>query len=402
MDREEDIRHKWRRVGRALDERERRLWAATEARLAGPGGISLVARATGLSRPTIQRGIVEIKSKRSIPAGRSRRSGGGRKQLAIQRPGLLKALDALVEPSTRGDPMSPLRWCSKSMRHLASALGDGGFKVSAQTVWRLLAGMGFTLNRTRKTREGTNHADRDAQFHRISELVREYQSRGEPVISVDTKKKENLGNYANGGREWQPKGKPVEVNTHDFPDEERGKAIPYGVYDLARNEGFVTVGVTHDTPEFAVAAIRRWWWEVGRPSYPKAARLLITADCGGSNGARGRTWKTELIRLAAETGVEVRVAHFPPGTSKWNKIEHRLFCHITHNWRGRPLVSREVVVSLIGATTTQAGLRVRVALDTKEYETGIKISDKAFAALPIDRDSFHGDWNYTLHPANPD
>ena len=398
MDGEEEIRKKWRQVGRALGERERRLWAAAEARQLGAGGISVVFRATGLARTTISRGLRELKGRGTLAAGRARRAGGGRKQLVVTQNGLLKALDLLVQPSTRGDPMSPLRWCSKSMSKLAEGLSQRGFSVSPQTVWRLLLGLGFTLQRTRKTKEGSEHADRDAQFQRICELVREYQGRGEPVISVDTKKKEKLGSFANGGQEWQPKGKPVEVGTHDFENKELGKGIPYGIYDQARNEGYVRVGVTHDTPEFAVAVLRQWWLEVGQPTYPKASRLLITADCGGSNGARVRAWKTELLRFASDSGVEVRVAHLPPGTSKWNKIEHRLFCHITHNWRGKPLVSREVIVNLIGSTTTKSGLRVRASLDPKHYETGRKVSDKDFAALPVDRDSFHGDWNYVLRP----
>jgi hypothetical protein len=301
-----------------------------------------------------------------------------------------------VDPDTRGDPMSPLRWCSKSTAHLAEALASRGFTISPQTVALLLKKSGYTLQRTRKTREGTNHPDRDAQFRRISELVREFQERGQPVVSVDTKKKENIGDFANRGQEWQPKGRPEHVRGHDFIDEELGKAIPYGVYDVARNEGYVNVGVTHDTPEFAVAALRRWWSEVGRPTYPKASRLLITADCGGSNGHRTRAWKAELQRFASDTGLSIRVAHFPPGTSKWNKIEHRLFCHITHNWRGRPLVSREVVVSLIGSTRTSTGLHVRAALDDRDYKTGVRVSDEEFARIAIERDKFHGDWNYTI------
>jgi hypothetical protein len=292
--------------------------------------------------------------------------------------------------------MSPLRWCSKSTAHLAQALRDQGFTISPDTVGRLLRRAGYTLQSTRKTKEGEDHPDRDAQFRRISELVKQYHARGDPVVSVDTKKKELIGDFANAGREWQPEGLPELVRTHDFKDKDLGKAIPYGIYDVGRNEGYVNVGVTHDTPEFAVAALRRWWAEVGRPTYPKASRLLITADCGGSNGHRTRAWKSELCRFARDTGLEIRVAHFPPGTSKWNKIEHRLFCHITHNWRGRPLISREVVVSLIGSTTTAKGLRVRAALDEKEYETGVRVSDEEFAALPINRDKFHGDWNYRI------
>jgi hypothetical protein len=282
--------------------------------------------------------------------------------------------------------------------HLAKTLTTKGFSISAPTVARLLKESGYTLQRTRKTRDGSDHPDRDAQFKRISELVSEFLEAGDPVVSVDTKKKELIGDFANGGREWQPKGEPVEVRTHDFIDERLGKAIPYGVYDVGRNEGFVNVGVTHDTPEFAVAALRRWWAEVGQPTYPKSERLLITADCGGSNGNRVRAWKMELSRFASDAGLDIRVAHLPPGTSKWNKIEHRMFCHITHNWRGRPLTTREVVVSLIGSTTTAKGLRVKARLDDQEYATGVKVTDKEFKLLRIVRDEFHGDWNYSFPP----
>jgi hypothetical protein len=395
---ESAIRRKWKAVGRSLGEREVRLWAATEATAVGSGGVSMVARATGLARSTIRRGVRELGSKSKLPSERSRRPGGGRKPLVVAQEGLPAALDALVAPDTRGDPMSPLRWCSKSTARLAEALSGKGFKISAPTVALLLKKSGYTLQRTRKTKEGADHPDRDAQFHRISRLVQEFQDEGQPVVSVDTKKKENIGDFANAGQEWQPKGQPVPVRGHDFIDEELGKAIPYGIYDLARNEGYVNVGVTHDTPEFAVAALRRWWAEVGRPTYPRASRLLITADCGGSNGYRVRAWKAELQRFASDSRLIVRVAHFPPGTSKWNKIEHRLFCHITHNWRGRPLVSREVVVSLIGSTRTTTGLRVRAELDDREYVTGVRVSDEEFAALALERDTFHGDWNYTLSP----
>lgn len=399
MDRGREIRKKWKVVGRTLSEREKRLWAAAEARAVGRGGVSLVSRGSGLARSTILRGVRELESGKPLPASRSRRSGAGRKRVDTTQAGVVAALDALVEPSTRGDPMSPLRWCSKSTAHLAQALSEKGFELSAPTVARLLKDAGFTLQRTRKTREGTDHPDRDLQFKRISQLAIEYLASSDPVVSVDTKKKEKLGDFANGGSEWQPKGQPETVRTHDFIDKTLGKAIPYGIYDLARNEGFVSVGVTHDTPEFAVAALRRWWAEIGRPTYPRSKRLLITADCGGSNGHRVRAWKAELQRFATDAGIDVRVAHFPPGTSKWNKIEHRLFCHITHNWRGRPLVSREVVVSLIGATTTKDGLRVRATLDDRKYETGVKVSNAAFRAIALEPDTFHGDWNYRIHPA---
>jgi len=396
MDRETEVRRKWKAVGHTLGEREQRLWAATEARAIGRGGVSVVFRATGLARSTIARGLGDIEGKRRLPVGRSRRSGAGRKRIDVTQSGVNEALDALVEPSTRGDPMSPLRWCSKSTAHLAEALAKKGFTVSAPTVARLLEDAGFTLQRTRKTKEGADHPDRDTQFRRINTLAKQYLASSDPVISVDTKKKEILGDFTNAGREWQPQGEPDKVRTHDFMDKALGKAIPYGVYDIARNEGFVSVGVTHDTPEFAVAALRRWWAEIGRPTYPHSKRLLITADCGGSNGHRVRAWKAELQRFARDVGIDIRVAHFPPGTSKWNKIEHRLFCHITHNWRGRPLISREVVVSLIGATKTKEGLRVRAALDDKNYETGVKVSNAEFQAIAIEPDKFHGDWNYTI------
>lgn len=396
MERESEIRRKWHAVGSTLGEREARLWAASEAKAVGRGGVSVVARATGLARSRIRRGVHDLESGSQLAPGRARRSGGGRKRLVARQVGLLAALDELVDPDTRGDPMSPLRWCSKSTAHLAATLKDKGFKISSQTVALTLKEAGYTLQRTRKTREGSDHPDRDSQFRRISELVQEFQRRGQPVVSVDTKKKELIGNFANAGQEWQPEGQPEMVRTHDFIDEDLGKAIPYGIYDVGRNEGFVNVGVTHDTPEFAVAALRRWWAEVGRPTYPRASRLLITADCGGSNGHRVRAWKAELHRFAADSRLDIRVAHFPPGTSKWNKIEHRLFCHITHNWRGRPLVSREVVVSLIGSTKTAKGLRVRAALDDRDYQTDVRISDEEFAAIPIARDAFHGDWNYTI------
>jgi len=398
MGREAEIRRKWKAVGRELSEREARLWAGAEAKTIGQGGVSLVSRATGLARSTVHRGVRELEDGRELPAGRSRRAGGGRKRCSVAQGGIRAALDALVDPSTRGDPMCPLRWCSKSTAHLAEALGSKGFEISPPTVARLLRESGYTLQRTRKTREGTDHPDRDAQFKRICQLVREYQASDQPVVSVDTKKKELIGDFANSGQEWQPQGRPEEVRTHDFIDKTLGKVIPYGIYDVARNEGFVNVGVTHDTPEFAVAALRRWWSEIGRATYPKAAKLLVTADCGGSNGHRVRAWKAELHRFASDAGLTIRVAHFPPGTSKWNKIEHRLFCHITHNWRGRPLVSREVVVSLVGSTTTSSGLRVRAVLDDRKYETGVKVSDQEFAAIAIERDAFHGDWNYVITP----
>jgi hypothetical protein len=396
MERESEIRAKWKAVAGTLGEREARLWAAAEAKAVGRGGVSVVAGAPGTARTRVRHGLGELTSGSSLEPGRTRRPGAGRRPLVAIQPRLFAALDDLVDPNTRGDPMSPLRWCSKSLAHLAQALRGQGFTISRQTVAVLLESAGYTLQRTRKTKEGKNHPDRDAQFRRISGLVKEYQARGQPVVSVDSKKKELIGDFANSGQEWQPEGQPELVRTHDFIDKSLGKAIPYGVYDIARNEGYVNVGVTHDTPEFAVAALRRWWAEVGKPTYPKAKRLLITADCGGSNGYRVRAWKAELHRFAHDTELDVRVAHFPPGTSKWNKIEHRLFCHITHNWRGRPLVSREVVVSLIGSTKTAKGLRVRASLDDRDYATGVRVTDEEFDAIPIKRDAFHGDWNYSI------
>jgi Rhodopirellula transposase DDE domain len=333
------------------------------------------------------------------PGGRIRRPGGGPKRLVERQPGLLAALDALVDPDTRGDPESPLRWTCKSTRELADALGEQGFQVSDDTVGRLLKQQGYTLQRTLKTEEGAQHPDRDAQFRYLNDTARGYLDQGLPVVSVDTKKKELVGNYANGGAEWQPAGEPQRVNVHDFPDPELGKAIPYGVYDLGANAGWVSVGCDHDTAAFAVATLRRWWQQAGRTLYPKADRLLVTADAGGSNGYRVRAWKTELARFAAETGLGVTVCHFPPGTSKWNRIEHRLFSHISMNWRGRPLVSHAVILELIAATRTRSGLRVQAELDQGRYPLGVRVSDRELAAVPLQRHDWHGEWNYTVLPA---
>lgn len=387
-----------------MDERLQRLWVATEAEAHGWGGVSLVAKATGMSRTTIKAGQDELAERRSsMPSvgadkHRVRRVGGGRKTLTTNDPGLLAALDALVEPTTRGDPMTPLRWTCLSVRSLAQALVKQGHKLSPQKVADLLHEMGYSLQSNRKVIEGASHPDRDAQFLHISRTVKTFQKQGQPVISVDTKKKELVGNFRNAGQEWSPKGKPTEVEDHDFPKEELGKAIPYGVYDLACNNAWVNVGVDHDTPEFAVASIRQWWTEMGKGIYPKATELLITADGGGSNGYRTRMWKVALQGLSDETGLSISVAHFPPGTSKWNRIEHRLFCHITQNWRGRPLVSREVVVSLIAATTTSKGLTVNAALDLRAFPTGVKVTDEALARVNLKTGDFHGEWNYTIAP----
>jgi transposase len=379
-----------------LDERQRRLLLGAEARALGHGGIRAVARAAGVAENTVARGVSELDAG-GRPLGRTRRPGGGRKRLADLDPGLRSALLALVEPDERGDPMSPLRWTTKSTRALAAALTARGHRVGADTVADLLRREGFSLQANTKTVEGKQHPDRDAQFRYLNEQVKDHQGSADPVISVDTKKKELVGQFANPGRQWRPKGAPVPTLTHDFPGDGLGKAVPYGIYDLAANTGWVNVGTDHDTAAFAVESIRRWWAAAGRSDHPHARRLLITADAGGSNGYRTRAWKAELAVLAAQTGLAITVCHFPPGTSKWNKVEHRLFSHITMNWRGRPLCSHEVIVQSIAATTTGTGLRVRAALDTGSYPTGATFSDAHMAALPITRHAFHGDWNYTLH-----
>jgi hypothetical protein len=384
-----------------LNERQRRLAVAAEARLLGHGGVRSVAQAASVSETTVRRGIVELESGvGKLPGGRVRVEGGGRKPAEEIDPGLLSALMALVEPDERGDPQSPLRWTTKSLRHLAEELTRQKHPVSAPTVGRLLKRAGFSLQGNAKTLEGTQHPDRDAQFHYLNEQVKQHQAAGEPVISVDTKKREQIGRLPMAGREWRPKGQPVQVEDHSFfftgPDVEQ--AIPYGIYDIARNTGWVNVGVDHDTSTFAVESIRRWWQARGRSHYPQATRLLITADAGGSNGYRYRVWKSELAALSAETGLAITICHFPPGTSKWNKIEHRLFSHITHNWRGRPLTSHDVVIETIAATRTRAGLRVEAHLDRGDYPTGIAISKDRFAALPLVKHETHGQWNYTLLP----
>jgi DDE family transposase/DDE superfamily endonuclease len=383
-----------------LDERQKRLYLGSEARSLGYGGITAVARAAGVSRQTVAGGVDELESG-AAPLGRVRRAGGGRKRVGEVDAGLLPALLALVEPDVRGDPMSPLRWTTRSTRNLAAELFRQGHVVSADTVAGLLREEGFSLQGNVKTLEGSQNPDRDQQFRYINDQVKEHQAAGEPVVSVDTKKKELVGQYKNGGREWAPEGKPVEVNTHDFPDKELGKAVPYGVYDVTANTGWVNVGTDHDTAAFAVESLRRWWNQAGRETYPDARRLLITADAGGSNGYRTRAWKTELAAFAVQTGLTITVCHFPPGTSKWNTIEHRLFSHITMNWRGRPLSSHEVILNTIAATTTRTGLRVHAELDNGQYATGITISDQEMEALPITSHDWHGNWNYTLRPEPP-
>jgi transposase len=385
------------------DERTRRRWAAVEARAIGRGGIARVAEATGLSRATIRAGLQELDAPitsdpRRASSERVRRPGGGRRPLADRAPRLLRSLESLVDPVTRGDPMSPLRWTCKSAARLAAELQNQGQAISERTVNRLLHELGYSLQSNRKTLEGCHHPDRDAQFQSINRRVKAFQRQGQPVVSVDTKKKELVGQFRNGGREWQPTGQPEPVKVHDFPDEELGKVIPYGVYDMATNRGWVSVGVDHDTAEFAVETLRRWWQHMGRPAYPQATCLLIMADGGGSNGSRCRLWKVELQKLADEIGLRITVCHFPPGTSKWNKIEHRMFCHITENWRGRPLVSREVVVNLIGHTTTKTGLEIRSELDENRYPTGREVTEQQMDGLALKREKFHGEWNYTIEP----
>ena len=398
---EATIVEKYSAISELLDERTRRLWAATESRALGYGGDALVSAATGIARATIRKGRRELEEGVELH-GRVRGPGGGRPKLDATQPGLQEALEALVEPLTRGDPMSALRWTCKSRANLAGELTKNGWTISSTTVGRLLHKMGYRLQALRKNREGTSHPDRNAQFEHINALAEDFLRRGQPVVSVDTKKKELVGDFKNGGREWQTKGEPDQVLVHDFPTDAVGKAIPYGIYDMARNEAFVSVGRDHDTPTFAVASIRQWWTKMGMPAYPKAKELLITADAGGSNGYRSRSWKAELQKFADDFGLRVRVSHFPPGTSKWNKIEHRLFCHITTNWRGRALRTFETVVQLIGSTQTKKGLRVRAKLDKRKYPTGITVSKAEMNRLSLHEDEFHGDWNYELRPRSHD
>jgi len=381
-----------------LDERQRRMTAGAAARMLGRGGTTTVARLAHMSRNTVLTGAREVQAGGAVRSDRVRREGAGRKRNIDKDPNLLLELDDLVSPEARGDPMSPLRWTAKSTYQLAETLRDRGFAVGPTTVRELLHEMGYSLQGTSKQKEGAQHVDRDAQFHHINDTAGAFLADGQPVVSVDAKKKELIGEYSNAGQEYQPKGKPARTKVHDFIDPEMGKAIPYGVYDLGANEGWVSVGDDADTAGFAVATIGRWWAQMGRQRYPKATRLLICADAGGSNGYRIRAWKVELAKLAKETGLEITVAHFPPGTSKWNKIEHRLFSFITMNWRGRPLTSYRVMVQLIANTTTTKGLKVNAELDEGYYPTGIKISDKELAAVPLTRNEFHGDWNYIVHP----
>jgi hypothetical protein len=397
---EEAVARKWELLSPHLNERQRRLWAAVEARGLGRGGIAAVARATGMSRSTVQDAVSELDAGPEVTE-RVRRPGAGRKALIDVDADLLLALDDLVEPTARGDPMSPLRWTAKSLRTLAAELTRQGHPVSASKVGQLLRAMDYSLQAPAKEVEGAQHPDRDAQFHHINDQAREHLDAGQPVISIDTKKKEVVGNLANKGREYRPKGDPERVEVHDFPDKEVGRAIPFGVWDMTADEGFVVVGDDHDTAEFAVSTVGRWWDMVGSVAYPKATRLLITADAGGSNGYRSRLWKLELAKLAERTGLEITVCHFPPSTSKWNRIEHRLWSHVSMNWRGRPLTSHEVVVNLIGATKTRSGLNVRAHLDQSSYPIGKTISDKQLAAVQLKPHPFHGEWNYTVTGLQP-
>ena len=391
------IRRRWNDVGSKLDERRRRLFAAGEVRAAGRGGLEAVAKITGYARSTLGRGLKQLDGG-PFPAGRVRQPGGGRRSLARRDATLIEDLRRIVEPATLGDPVRPLLWVSKSHDKLAAALSEMGHKISATSMRRLLPTLGFSRQTNRKADEGSKHPDRDAQFEHINAHVVERQAAGQPVISVDTKKKELVGNYKNGGSDYRPKGDPQRVKAHDFEDKELGKVVPYGVYDVAANIGFVSVGINADTAEFAVAAVRRWFDKMGRERYPDPGELTITADGGGSNGSRVRLWKIELQKFADATGMIVHVHHYPPGTSKWNKIEHRLFCHITQTWRGRPLTDRLAVVEPIAATTTTTGLRVESALDTRTYEKGIKVTDAEMDALDITGDAFHPEWNYTIRP----
>ena len=393
----EAIAERYQVLAPALDERQRRLLAAAESCALGYGGVTAVAKATGISRRAITAGAKEL-AEGVGASDRVRRPGAGRKKTIEKDPTLLRDLEGLIEPSIRGDPMSPLRWTCKSVRKLADELKNMGHRTSPRMVWSLLRDLGYSLQANSKTKEGGTNPDRNAQFENIYRKVREHQEAGQPVISVDTKKKELVGDFKNSGREWRPKGQPIKVRVHDFVIPELGRAIPYGVYDLTENTGWVSVGCDHDTSAFAVETIRRWWCSMGNKRYGKATRLLITADGGGSNGSRVRLWKLELQRFADETGLEISVSHFPPGTSKWNKIEHRLFAFISQNWRGKPLVSHEVVVSLIASTTTRSGLEVHCELDTNSYPSGTKVTDKEMAALNLHREEFHGEWNYTLKP----
>jgi hypothetical protein len=399
MSPEELVGQKWHLLRPTMDERARRLWAGAEADVLGYGGVAAVARATGMAISTVRKGRDEVRAGARLEDVVNVRRSAGKRPYEVEHPEVWPALEKLVDPLTRGDLESPLRWTSKGTRTLSSELfAQHGIRVSDRTVAKLLRAHDYSLQAPSKSEEGAQHPDRDAQFEHINATAQDVVARGEPVISVDTKKKELVGNFKNGGREWQPKGQPEKVDVHDFPSDALGKAIPYGVYDIAADDGFVSVGVDHDTPTFAVASIKAWWHQVGAKRYPEAREIFITADAGGSNSARARGWKLELQRLADELGLSIRVSHFPPGTSKWNKIEHRLFSFISINWRGRPLRTYETIINLIGKTSHRGGLVVRAQLDRGSYPTGIKISAKEMRALSIERDEFHGEWNYVLRP----
>lgn len=393
----ESLRFKYQALRLEFTERTRRIWAAAEAKSLGRGGPTIVHAATGISLPTIRRGMIEIESpETTLSPGRSRITGGGRKNITVSFPEISNRIDELVEPVTRGDPESPLRWTCKSIRRLSEELNNEGFSVSPTTIRMLLREQGYSLQANRKTREGIDNPDRNEQFVYINSKVKSFLRHKQPVISVDTKKKEILGNYSNKGKEYHKKKSPIETNTHDFPDKELGKAVPYGVYDIDSNEGWVNIGINHDTALFAVNSIRRWWEKMGRNRFPKATRLLITADAGGSNGYRTRLWKVALQTLASEIGLNITVCHFPPGTSKWNKIEHRLFSFISQNWRGKPLYNLETIINLIASTTTAKGLTVQCEIDRQEYKKGIVISDNDLSKIKINPHVFHGEWNYTI------
>jgi Rhodopirellula transposase DDE domain len=404
-ERKQVIREKYERLQPHLGERGTRLWAANEALSFGPGGVRAVGEALAISRKTIVQGKRELQAPAPHPdsdlvGGRQRRPGGGRKSIREKHPALRRVIEQIVDPATRGDPMKPLRWVSKSLPHIVEELGRQGYKISTTTVSKILQeDLDYGMQGLRKTREGSSHKDRDAQFQYINRRCREFQQRAQPVISVDSKKKELVGDFKNGGREWHPQGEPEPVRVHDFEDKEKGKVTPHGVYDIARNQGWVSVGIDHDTAEFAVDSIRHWWKRMGQPTYPQAKELLITADSGGSNSYRARLWKCQLQKLANETGLGISVCHFPPGTSKWNKIEHRMFCHITSNWRGRPLESREVIVNLIANTHTSKGLTIQADLNVNSYAKGIKVSKEEMSRLNLKPADFHGEWNYTIFPS---
>lgn len=393
------IKAKYDRLHPVLNERGLRIWCATEAHAIGYGGVTAVHQATKVSRITITNGLKELNLDVPLDANRIRKPGGGRKKLIDTKEGLLESLDKLIEPATRGDPENPLRWSSKSTIKLAEELTKEGYNISQKSVYNLLRDQNYSLKANKKTKEGKeDHPDRDTQFQHINEKVKEFQKNNNPVLSVDTKKKENIGNFKNNGEEWMPKGEWEEVNTHDFPDKELGKAAPYGIYDMNRNEGWVNVGISHDTAEFAVNSIRTYWNNVGKQNYENCTEIMVTADCGGSNSYRTKLWKFELQKLADEIGKSITVCHFPPGTSKWNKIEHRMFSCISQNWRGRPLVSLETIVELIGNTKTKTGLKIYTSIDKNHYETGRKISDEEFESINIERSEFQGNWNYTISP----